>query len=61
MAINVAHNNIARSDPPTEPEAVGGYRDFGLKAHWEERVIAVVAASVALMIVAAVAVLMGMV
>ncbi|MCF8478281.1 MAG: hypothetical protein K9G60_14730 [Pseudolabrys sp.] len=61
MAINVAHNNIARSDPPAEPEGAAGYRDFGLKAHWEERVIAAVAVSVALMIVAAVAVLMGMV
>ncbi len=73
MAIDIAHSKIAHSkalakiwsrhssSDQAEPDASGGYVGFGLPAHWEERVVTAVAMSLALVIVAAVAVLMGMV
>ncbi|MBS0533197.1 MAG: hypothetical protein JSR72_03990 [Proteobacteria bacterium] len=43
-----------------EPDAADFYADFGLSENWGERVIATVAAVLAITIVAAVAMLMGM-
>lgn len=45
---------------PPESEAADFYDDFGLSAHWGERVITAVATALGITIVAAVALLMGM-
>ena len=60
MAINFT---LSKTPPKSraEPDASVDDYDFGLQANWEERVVTAVATSVALMIVAAVALLMGMV
>ncbi len=42
---------------PVEP---AGYRDIGLPPNWNERIVTAVAVSVAILIVAIIAVLMGM-
>jgi uncharacterized membrane protein len=47
----------SRSDATSEP---AGYRHIGLRAEWSERTITVVAVSMAVLIVALIAVLMGM-
>jgi len=44
----------------TSPAETAGYRGIGLPAEWSERLITVVAISIAVVIVAVVAVLMGM-
>jgi len=44
------------SASPAEP---AGYQHIGLRANWSERVVTAVAVSIAVLIVAAVAVLMG--
>ena len=45
---------------PSEADATDFNADFGLSEHWGERVITVVAAVLAITIVGAVALLMGM-
>ncbi|WP_168192806.1 hypothetical protein [Undibacter mobilis] len=45
---------------PSKTDAADFYDDFGLSAHWGERVITAVAAALGITIVAAVALLMGM-
>ena len=47
----------SHSASPTEP---AGYRHIGLRANWNERVVTVVAISIAVLIVAIFAVVMGM-
>jgi hypothetical protein len=47
----------AHSTAPVEP---AGYEDFGLCAHWGERTVTVVATSIGVLIVAVIAVLLGM-
>ncbi|MFA6265846.1 MAG: hypothetical protein WC670_09060 [Pseudolabrys sp.] len=46
--------------PPSKLEAADFYDDFGLSANWGERIITTVAATLAITIVGAVALLMGM-
>lgn len=46
--------------PSADTEVADFYDDFGLSANWSERVITTVATTLAITIVAAVAVLMGM-
>jgi hypothetical protein len=53
--------DIADSENPSGHHAPGLFEDFGVKAEWEERVVASVAVTVAVMVVAAIAILMGMV
>ena len=53
--------DIADSEKPSGKTTPGSFADFGIKAEWEERVVTSVAVTVAIMIVAAVAILMGMV
>lgn len=45
---------------PSEADATDFNADFGLSEHWGERVITAVAAALAITIVGAVALLMGM-
>jgi hypothetical protein len=45
------------SASPAEP---AGYKVIGLRANWSERIVTVVAVSIAVLIVAVIAVLMGM-
>jgi hypothetical protein len=54
MAINI-HTAI-----PSTPDASAGYDEIGLHANWGERVVTMVATSIAVLIVATIAVLMGM-
>ncbi len=44
----------------TSPDEPAGYEDFWLYAIWGEHIVAVVATSIAVLIVAVIAVLMGM-
>ncbi|WP_156380737.1 hypothetical protein [Pseudolabrys sp. Root1462] len=53
-------SNNAPVDRPSEADAADFYADFGLSGHWGERVITAVAAALAITIVGAVALLMGM-
>ena len=53
--------DIADSENPSGNDAPGLFADFGVKAEWEERVVTTVAVTVAVMIVAGIAILMGMV
>jgi hypothetical protein len=53
-------SNNAPVDRPSEADAADFYADFGLSEHWGERVITAVAAALAITIVGAVALLMGM-
>ncbi|MBI4367263.1 MAG: hypothetical protein HY543_10630 [Deltaproteobacteria bacterium] len=46
-----------RSAKPAEPV---GYDDIGLRANWDERIVVVSATCMAVLIVALIAVLMGM-
>jgi len=57
MAIQIARSN--KSSP--ERAAPGFMRLLGLELDWEERIMTAVAIVVALMVVAAVAILIGMV
>jgi hypothetical protein len=52
--------DIANSESPSGHDTPGFFDDFGVHADWEERVVASVAVTVAVMVVAAVAILMGM-
>ena len=53
-------SNNAPAERPSETDAADFYADFGLSEHWGERVITTVAAMLAITIVGAVALLMGM-
>lgn len=53
--------DIADKENPSGNDAPGFFRDFGVNAEWEERAVAAVAVTVAVMVVAAVAILIGMV
>ena len=53
-------SNNAPARRPSEADAADFNADFGLSEHWGERVITAVAAGLALTIVGAVALLMGM-
>ena len=53
-------SNKAPARRPSEADAADISADFGLSEHWGERVITSVAAALAITIVAAVALLMGM-
>jgi hypothetical protein len=44
----------------TSPAEVTGYREIGVPAGWSEQLVAIVTTCIALLIVAVVAVLMGM-
>ena len=60
MAINFPlRRTLSKSQAQPDP-STDDY-EFGLQANWEERVVTTVATSLALMVVAAVAILMGMV
>lgn len=52
---------LADEKTPSGAAAPSIHRIFGPHAEWEERVVTVVATTIAVMIVAAVAILMGMV
>lgn len=52
--------NNSRARRPSEADATDFNADFGLSEHWGERVITAVAAGLAITIVGAVALLMGM-
>lgn len=52
--------NFAHSDRPAPSDIGDGYNDFGLRATWGETIVTAVAGSLAIMIVATVAILMGM-
>lgn len=45
---------------PAAPAEPVGYQDLGIQVNWGERIVTVVAASMAVLIVAVIAVLMGM-
>ena len=60
MASNNLASNKAPARRPSEAEAADFNADFGLSEHWGERVITTVAAALAITIVGAVALLMGM-
>lgn len=51
--------NLPSFIPPAS-DAAGGHDDTGLHAGWSERIVTAVAASVAVLVVATIAVLMGM-
>lgn len=51
--------DIADNENPSGKATPGFFEDFGIKAEWEERVVTTVAVTVAVMVVAAVAILMG--
>lgn len=53
--------NIANSRSPSDNDGPVFLRTFGVNGDWEERVVTAVATTVAIMVVAAVAILMGMV
>jgi len=53
--------NIADSEHSSGSDAPGFLKDFGVNADWEERVVTAVAVTLAVLVVAAVAILMGMV
>ena len=46
--------------PSVVPQEPAGYQDLGLNANWGEKIVTAVAASIAVLIVAVIAVLMGM-
>lgn len=52
--------NFAHSDQPAASDTGDGYSGFGLRATWGQTIVTAVAASLATMIVATVAILMGM-
>ena len=52
--------NFAHYDQPASSNPGDGYDAFGLRAAWGETIVTAVAASLAIMIVATVAILMGM-
>jgi hypothetical protein len=52
--------DIADNENASGNHAPGFFEDFGVKAQWEERVVASVAVTVAVMVVSAIAILMGM-
>jgi hypothetical protein len=52
--------DFAHSDRPASSDVGDGFNDFGLRATWGETIVTAVAASLAIMVVAAVALLMGM-
>ncbi len=52
--------NLAHPDQPMSSDAGDGYLGFGLRATWGETIVTAVAVSLAVMIVATVAILMGM-
>jgi hypothetical protein len=47
-------------DTPATPQNQLAYDPFGLRSHWGERVVTAVAVSTAVLVVATIAVLMGM-
>jgi hypothetical protein len=60
MAAKKAPAIVPSTARPSETDSADFYDDFGLSAHWGERIITAVAATLGITIVAAVALLMGM-
>lgn len=52
---------LADEENPSGNDAPGLFADFGVKADWDERLVTSIAVAVAVMVVAAVAILMGMI